>query len=183
MTGGNGASERRAPGGPARLKAAIAQRADVVRAPCARAALRPWRPLSGAALALIPRTCPHGPTPYPGLRRRYGEKLVKGSPCPRSYYKCSQPGCPAKKIVERDANSGAVLSTQYKVCSSPRASPQRAGGARMRGHAVFWASVADSNRTDIVLLLRRDAAPPARAPLRHHCRTSTTTRCRGSRGR
>jgi hypothetical protein len=47
--------------------------------------------------------------------RRYGEKLVKGSPCPRSYYKCSQPGCSAKKIVERDASSGAVLSTQYKV--------------------------------------------------------------------
>ncbi|KAI8475096.1 MAG: WRKY DNA-binding domain-containing protein, partial [Monoraphidium minutum] len=46
--------------------------------------------------------------------RKYGEKLVKGSPCPRSYYKCSQPGCPAKKIVERDAVSGAVLSTQYK---------------------------------------------------------------------
>jgi hypothetical protein len=46
---------------------------------------------------------------------RYGEKLVKGSPCPRSYYKCSQPACPAKKIVERDAVTNAVLSTQYKV--------------------------------------------------------------------
>ncbi|KAI8474122.1 MAG: hypothetical protein J3K34DRAFT_495910 [Monoraphidium minutum] len=64
------------------------------------------------------------PVPKPGKQsaanddgwqwRKYGEKLVKGSPCPRSYYKCSQPGCPAKKIVERDANSGAVLSTQYK---------------------------------------------------------------------
>ena len=53
-------------------------------------------------------------------RRRYGEKLVKGSPCPRSYYKCSQPGCPAKKIVEKDAHSGAVLSAQYKVRRRPR---------------------------------------------------------------
>lgn len=53
--------------------------------------------------------------PAPSWNPRYGEKLVKGSPCPRSYYKCSQPGCPAKKIVERDADSGDVLSTQYKA--------------------------------------------------------------------
>lgn len=45
---------------------------------------------------------------------RYGEKMVKGSPAPRSYYKCSHGGCPAKKIVERDAATGATLSTQYK---------------------------------------------------------------------
>lgn len=55
------------------------------------------------------------PTLHHPLTCRYGEKLVKGSPCPRSYYKCSQPGCSAKKIVERDAHTGAVLSTQYKV--------------------------------------------------------------------
>jgi hypothetical protein len=47
---------------------------------------------------------------------RYGEKIVKGSPCPRSYYKCSQPGCTAKKIVERDNNTGIVTGTEYKVC-------------------------------------------------------------------
>jgi hypothetical protein len=47
---------------------------------------------------------------------RYGEKIVKGSPCPRSYYKCSQPNCGAKKIVERDNNTGAVTGTEYKVC-------------------------------------------------------------------
>jgi hypothetical protein len=46
---------------------------------------------------------------------RYGEKIVKGSPCPRSYYKCSQPNCSAKKIVERDSNSGMVTGTEYKV--------------------------------------------------------------------
>lgn len=46
---------------------------------------------------------------------RYGEKIVKGSPCPRSYYKCSQPNCSAKKIVERDNNTGLVTGTEYKV--------------------------------------------------------------------
>eukprot|EP00882_Tetradesmus_deserticola_P017987 GHRQ01019298.1.p1 GENE.GHRQ01019298.1~~GHRQ01019298.1.p1 ORF type:complete len:345 (+),score=110.01 GHRQ01019298.1:151-1035(+) len=46
--------------------------------------------------------------------RKYGEKIVKGSPCPRSYYKCSQPGCPAKKIVERDNITALVTGTEYK---------------------------------------------------------------------
>jgi len=63
----------------------------------------------------IHRSLPSPPLRFCVVTRRYGEKLVKGSPHPRSYYKCSQPGCTAKKIVERDANTNAVLSTQYKV--------------------------------------------------------------------
>lgn len=46
---------------------------------------------------------------------RYGEKLVKNSVNPRSYYKCSHPNCGAKKIVERDCN-GDIINTEYKVC-------------------------------------------------------------------
>lgn len=45
--------------------------------------------------------------------RKYGEKIVKGSPNPRSYYKCSHTGCTAKKIVERNA-AGDLLATEYK---------------------------------------------------------------------
>ncbi len=45
---------------------------------------------------------------------RYGEKMVKGSICPRSYYKCSHIGCPAKKIVERDPETGKVNEVEYK---------------------------------------------------------------------
>lgn len=44
---------------------------------------------------------------------RYGEKIVKNSPNPRSYYKCSTAGCGAKKIVERTAN-GEIVATDYK---------------------------------------------------------------------
>lgn len=43
---------------------------------------------------------------------------MKGSPNPRSYYKCSHPGCLAKKIVERSDSDGTVLSTEYKVRTS-----------------------------------------------------------------
>lgn len=46
---------------------------------------------------------------------RYGEKTVKGSPYPRSYYKCSHAGCNVKKIVERDPKTGEVSSAIAKV--------------------------------------------------------------------
>ncbi|KAL0026377.1 hypothetical protein WJX79_004336 [Trebouxia sp. C0005] len=46
--------------------------------------------------------------------RKYGEKTVKGSPYPRSYYKCSHAGCNVKKIVERDPKTGDVSSAIAK---------------------------------------------------------------------
>lgn len=63
--------------------------------------------------------------PVPSCLCRYGEKIVKGSPCPRSYYKCSQQNCTAKKIVERDNNTGLVTGTEYKVRSSSIGSSSR----------------------------------------------------------
>jgi len=63
------------------------------------------------------------------LSCRYGEKIVKGSPCPRSYYKCSQPNCSAKKIVERDNNTGLVTGTEYKVCAVLVSKAPEIGGA------------------------------------------------------
>ena len=50
---------------------------------------------------------------------RYGEKQVKGSPYPRSYYKCSHPGCQVKKIVERNPENGMVSKASSKVAGQP----------------------------------------------------------------
>lgn len=45
--------------------------------------------------------------------RKYGQKQVKGSENPRSYYKCTYPNCPTKKKVER-ALDGQVTEIVYK---------------------------------------------------------------------
>jgi hypothetical protein len=39
--------------------------------------------------------------------RKYGQKVVKGSDCPRSYYKCTHANCPVKKKVEH-AEDGQI---------------------------------------------------------------------------
>ena len=52
------------------------------------------------------------------LGDRYGEKQVKGSPYPRSYYKCSHQGCQVKKIVERNPRTGHISCMHSKVRGS-----------------------------------------------------------------
>ncbi|KAJ6742608.1 WRKY TRANSCRIPTION FACTOR 44 [Salix viminalis] len=45
--------------------------------------------------------------------RKYGQKQVKGSEYPRSYYKCTYPNCPVKKKVERSFD-GQIAEIVYK---------------------------------------------------------------------
>ncbi|CAI9759595.1 unnamed protein product [Fraxinus pennsylvanica] len=46
--------------------------------------------------------------------RKYGKKMVKNSPNPRNYYKCSVEECPVKKRVERDKDDPRYVVTTYE---------------------------------------------------------------------
>merc|ERR1719160_694408 len=64
--------------------------------------------------------------------RKYGQKLVKGNPFPRSYYKCTHPGCCVRKHVERSQRDPKMIVSTYEGRHNheKQAASQRATGGR-----------------------------------------------------
>uniref|UniRef100_A0ACD5ULZ9 Uncharacterized protein n=1 Tax=Avena sativa TaxID=4498 RepID=A0ACD5ULZ9_AVESA len=46
--------------------------------------------------------------------RKYGQKVVRGNPHPRSYYKCTYQGCDVKKHIERSSQEPDAVITTYE---------------------------------------------------------------------
>ncbi|KAF5940769.1 hypothetical protein HYC85_021936 [Camellia sinensis] len=67
--------------------------------------------------------------------RKYGQKQVKGSEYPRSYYKCTHPNCQVKKKVERSLD-GQIAEIVYKGehnHSKPQPLKRNASGGQGQG--------------------------------------------------
>lgn len=68
--------------------------------------------------------------------RKYGQKQVKGSENPRSYYKCTYPNCPTKKKVEKSLD-GQITEIVYKgTHNHPKPQSTRRSSASAASQAI-----------------------------------------------
>ncbi|XP_023527637.1 WRKY transcription factor 44 [Cucurbita pepo subsp. pepo] len=78
--------------------------------------------------------------------RKYGQKQVKGSKYPRSYYKCTHPSCPVKKKVERSLD-GKIAEIVYKgEHDHPKPQPLKLNSSGTQGEgSISNGTVRDTN--------------------------------------
>ncbi|KAK1296844.1 putative WRKY transcription factor 57 [Acorus calamus] len=97
--------------------------------------------------------------------RKYGQKAVKNSPFPRSYYRCTNTKCMVKKSVERSSEDPMVVITTYEgqhchhsISFSPKF------GFTTRDEAAFMARLSSSSPSPPLMVAPASILQPSGHP-------------------
>ncbi|KAK9699884.1 hypothetical protein RND81_08G201800 [Saponaria officinalis] len=104
--------------------------------------------------------------------RKYGQKMVKGNIHPRSYYRCSSPGCPVRKHVERATDGSLAIVAMYEGEHDHDKPLLKKQNGSLKPSILVNAHTDIANNSSLVEPEEKKTASPVREPSTQLCQLS-----------